>query len=172
MHLKMNPKIVIFFIISIVAALALIACGARQHATEEYKAYSGAVKNTDEIASILMLVKDDTKDYVNDYVDWVMIDKNKIDHRKYGEIRIMPGIYQVEWGRVFNISPMIKASGEEERSWITHLTLEAGHTYTIHARRTVGHGYILYSWITDDTAGQVIWGHKYIPGPYDYLRNQ
>ena len=91
--------------------------------------------------------------------------------KKYGEIKIMPGTYLVKWGRRFNISPMIKASGKEERVWSNNMTLEAGHIYTIHANRTVGHGYKIYSWITDDTVNQVIWGQKYIPGPYDYLRD-
>jgi len=151
----------------VVFLLLLFGCGPKKHATEIYQAYTGTTKSTESIASVLMLVRDD----ISDYVDWIVIDNARIDHNKYGEIRIVPGSYLMEWGRTFNISPMIKASGTEKRVWRTNITLEAGHTYTVHAKRTVGHGYKIYSWITDDTLNKVIWGNIYLPGPYDHLRS-
>jgi hypothetical protein len=152
----------------VVFLLLLPGCGPKKHATEIYQAYSGPIKSTETVASILMVVLSDT----SDYVDWVNIDNTRIDHDEYGEIRIAPGAYLLEWGRKFNISPMIKASGTEKRNWSTNMKLEAGHSYTIHAKRTIGHGYKIYSWVTDDTLYKVVWGKKYIPGPYDYLLNK
>ena len=120
-------------------------CGGKQHGTEVYKIYSEPNQNTEEVASILMMVTANTRDYVTDYVDWVIIDNTRVDHKKYRKISIVAGSYTVEWGRKFNISPMIKASGTEKRVWSANVTLEAGHTYTIHADRTVGHGYKSFS---------------------------
>ena len=155
-------------ICAIVFALVLLSgCGPKKHTTEIYHAYSEAVRSTESIASILMVVRTDTRDYI----DWITIDNLRIDHNKYGEVRIAPESYTIEWGRKFNVSTMIKASGSEKRVWKTNINLEAGHIYTVHAKRTVGQGYKIYSWITDDTLNKVIWGNRYIPGPYDYLLN-
>jgi len=149
----------------IVFLLFLPGCGPKKHATKIYQAYSESDKSVETVASILMVDRSDTRDYI----DWVVIDGTRIDHKKYGEIKIAPGAYMIEWGRKFIVSMLLKASGTEKRTWGTNITLEAGHTYTIHAKRTVGHGYKIYSWITDDTLNKVIWGNEYIPGPYDYL---
>lgn len=154
-------------IVSIVLVFICSGCGGIQHGTEVYKTYNGPDKTPKEVVTILMVSKAD----IGDYVDWVIIDDKRIKHKKYGSIIITPGSYSIKWERKFKISPMIKASGSEVRSWTTSINLEAGHTYTIHAKRTIGQGYILYSWITDDTQNKLIWGTEYVPGPYDYLRN-
>ena len=138
---------------------------APKHSVEIYQAYVGSALSAETVSSIHMVVRSDLRDYV----DWVAIDSARIDHEEYGAISIRPGDYLVEWGRKFSLSPMLKASGSESRQWRADLKLEAGHAYTIHAKRTVGHGYKIYSWITDDTTGRLIWGKEYTPGPYDYL---
>ena len=153
----------IFLVFLIV--LASSCASAPKHPTAIYQAYDGAELGSDSVASILMVVRSDLRDYV----DWVQIDNTTIDHDEYGEIRIPPGTYVFEWGRKFPVSPMVKLSGSEKRQWSTNVTLEAGHVYTIHAKRTVGPGYRIYSWITDDSRNEVIWGKKYTPGPYDQL---
>lgn len=66
---------------------------------------------------------------------------------------------------------MVDPSGSFTQDWGTDVTLEAGHTYTVHAKRTIGHGYKIYSWITDDTLSELIWGTEYVPGPNDHLAN-
>ena len=114
-----------------------------------------------------MLVRTDTRDYI----DWIEIADLRIDHKNYGEVRIAPGPYRIEWGRKFNISIMVDPSGSYTQDWSTDVTMEAGHIYTVHAKRTIGHGYKIYSWITDDTLTELIWGREYVPGPYDYLAN-
>ncbi|MDH3328210.1 MAG: hypothetical protein OEM01_03165 [Desulfobulbaceae bacterium] len=168
----MNNKIYLSvrFTVQLVVSIALVSiltgCGPKQHATAAYKAYDGPEKTPKELTSILMFNKAET----GDYVDWVVIEATRINHDKYGEITIKPGTYLIEWERDFQVSPMIKASGSEVRKWSTTVTLEAGHNYTIHADRTVGHGYIIYSWITDDTQNKTIWGREFVPGPYYFLR--
>ena len=149
------------------ALLLLSGCGPKKHATEIYQAYSGTIKSAEAIASIQMVVRTDTRDHI----DWITIDNIRVDHKKYGEVRIAPGLYRIEWGRKFNISIMIDSSGSYTQDWRTDVTLEAGHIYTVHAKRTIGHGYKVYSWITDDTLTELIWGREYVPGPYDHLVN-
>lgn len=175
--MMIDRKIRLVYIISLVIVFLLISsflfysCGGTQHATkihhasEIYKAYSGPEKTPGEITTILMV----GKTYSADYIDWVIVENTRIDHEKYGEITILPGSYKIKWGRTFFMSPMIKASGSEKRSWRTTISFEAGHTYTIHANRTVGPGYILYSWITDDSLNKILWGKEYVPGPYDNI---
>ena len=138
---------------------------APKHPTAIYQADNVAELGSGSVASILLVVRSDLRDYV----DWVHIENTTIDHDEYGEIRIPPGTYLLEWGRKFPVSPMVKLSGSEKREWSTNVTLEAGHVYTIHAKRTVGPGYRIYSWITDDSLNKVIWGKEYLPGPYDHL---
>lgn len=162
-----RTEVFISLITSLVLLCFISGCGGRHHGTEVYKLYTNLNISADDIASII-LSSTDTKGYVTDYVDWIIIGNIRLDHKKYGIIEVVPGSYNVEWGRKFDISPMIKASGSEKRKWSTNLTLEAGHKYTIHAKRTVGHGYKIYSWITDDTQDIIIWGNQFVPGPYYY----
>ncbi len=158
--------VLILFFFNIVLVYIFSGCGGIQHSTEIYKAYNGLEKTPGEVATILMGGKEDKP---GDYIDWVIVENTRIDHEKYGEIIIIPGSYKIKWGRTFSISPTIKASGSEKRSWSTNISFEAGHTYTIHAKRTVGPGYILYSWITDDSLNKILWGKEYVPGPYDNI---
>ncbi len=160
------PFIKILIIIVFAFIIAGCASGYKP-STEVYVAHCNPELTSEETATILMLYKYDTIDYV----DWVTIGDELIEHKKYGTIIIKPGSYRLGWGRKFVISPMIKASGSEKRTWSADVTLDAGHVYVIHAKRTIGHGYRIYSWITDETSwGKIIWGTKYIPGPYDYMR--
>jgi hypothetical protein len=152
---------------AVIALVLLSGCGPKKHSTEIYHANSEILNSTEAPASILMFVRADTRDYI----DWITIDDLRIDHKKYGEVRVAPGSYRVEWERKFNISVMIDSSGSYTQRWHTDLTLEAGHIYTVHPKRTIGQGYRIYSWITDDTLTALVWGIKYVPGPYDFLVN-
>jgi len=165
----MNEVLQKLFLVIVVIPLLFSSCGGGiKHGTGVYKAYSDPEKTPKEVATIQMVGKTD----IVDYVDWIAIDENtRIDHKKYVEITIIPGTYLIKWGRKFPISPMIKASGSEVRSWSANINFEAGHIYTIHANRTVGQGYIIYSWITDDTQNITIWGTEFVPGPYYYMRD-
>lgn len=155
--------------------LVLVSCassggnpsGSRNHSTRTYDAIGGENKSLQEISTILLK---GSGSYVSDYIDWIIIDGTRVDHKDFGQINIAPGSYTVEWGRKFNISPMVKSSGVENRRWNATLDFLPAHTYAIHARRTVGQGYIIYSWIVDETLNETIWGKEFIPGPYDYLR--
>ncbi len=156
------------YICVVMFALVLLSgCGSKKHSTEIYHAHSETINSTEATASLLMFVQADSRDYI----DWIAIDGLRIDHKKYGEARVAPGSYRVEWERKFNISTMIDSSGSYTQNWRADVTLEAGHIYTVHAKRTIGQGYKIYSWITDDSLNELIWGREYVPGPYDYLAN-
>ena len=167
MHQSVPVTVRHAFLCGIVVALSLISgCGPKKHSTEIYH-ISDEASSTFAVSSIMMVVPDDRRDYI----DWIAIDDLRIDHDNYGEVRVAPGSYRIEWERKFNISAMINPSGSHTQNWRTDLLLEAGHIYTVHAKRTIGQGYQIYSWITDDTVDEVIWGREYVPGPYDYLAN-
>ena len=65
----LRAEIFITFIASIVLVCFFSGCSGKQHGTEVYKIYSEPNQNTEEVASILMMVSTDTRDYVTDYVD-------------------------------------------------------------------------------------------------------
>lgn len=139
------------------------------HSKAVYKVYGGPEKTPGEVSTILLVGGWSDR---HDYVDWIIVEKTRVDQKKYGQITVLPGNYIIKWGRKFNISPMIKISGTENRSWSTSITFKPGHTYTIHSDRTIGQGYILYSWITDDTLNKTIWGKEFVPGPCYHLRKK
>ena len=43
---------------------------------------------------------------------------------------------------------------------VSDVSFEAGHTYKLCADRTTGHGYRVYHWIEDRTAGRIVYGEK------------
>lgn len=70
-----------------------------------------------------------------------------------------PGVYSIEWGRVFFVSVMIDPRGFAEHGSRATVTLEAGHLYRLGADRTTGPGYRVFLWIEDVTGHRVVAGH-------------
>lgn len=153
----------LFFKIALGISVLIILFGCGQPlSTKVYNAYNGPLPAPEKYATILLSKQAD--DY--DYVLWASFNEIHIDHKEYGVIAIPQGDYTISWGRTFAILARAK-----KKCWKALITLEAGHTYTIHAKRSSGANYKIYGWITDDTVYErVIWGNRYVPGPYDRLR--
>ena len=73
---------------------------------------------------------------------------------------LLPGRYNIEWGRVFGSSVLVNPAGFAEYERSETLSLVAGHVYTLRADRTTGHGYRIYFWIEDETTNTVVAGTK------------
>ena len=57
------------------------------------------------------------------------------------------------WGFSFLVDPRMYAEFENS----ARIDLEPGHIYTLHAKRTYGHGYRVFMWIRDEATKQE-WG--------------
>ena len=57
-------------------------------------------------------------------------------------------------------SRIVNSSGFHSTATIETVELEAGHSYTINADRTTGHGYGMYLWVSDDNSGIIVAGTK------------
>ena len=55
---------------------------------------------------------------------------------------------------------MVNASGFDSAETDKMATLAVGHTYSIEADRTTGHGYRMFLWIEDGETGEVVAGVK------------
>ncbi len=78
----------------------------------------------------------------------------------YGSIALRPGRYQVKWGRGFGLSFLVDPSMYAAYEDSTEVTLTGGHTYLLHMDRNYGVGYVVFSWIEDESTGDVIYGYK------------
>lgn len=128
--------------------LALLG-GCSDSATQIYKLYPGPQRSAQELA-IVRLVE----------VQGARFDGLAASRGDWGEVHLLPGEHQVEWGEEFGVSVMIEPSGFASGSSSEKVDLEAGHSYTLKADRTTGHGYRMYFWIEDDTTGRVLAGTR------------
>jgi hypothetical protein len=83
-----------------------------------------------------------------------------VSGRKYKEVRLPTGAHRIWWATWFGVSVMVEPSGQAAFGIVSDASLEAGHTYRLCADRTTGHGYRVYHWIEDRSAGRVVWGEK------------
>ena len=83
-----------------------------------------------------------------------------VSGRKYKAVRLPAGPHRVWWATSFGVSVMVEPSGHAAFGTVSDVSLEAGHSYRLCADRTTGHGYRVYHWIEDRTAGRVVWGEK------------
>ncbi|MGE5855539.1 MAG: hypothetical protein ACM34C_03160 [Syntrophaceae bacterium] len=90
----------------------------------------------------------------------IIDDRYYVSGRKYGAVRLPAGPHRVWWATSFGVSVMVEPSGQAAFGIVSDVSLEAGHSYRLCADRTTGHGYRVYHWIEDRTAGRVVWGEK------------
>ncbi len=145
-----------FFMLRLVWLLTILtvlsACATQSD--EIYQGYLGPQRGDAEIATLRL-----------GDADWARVDLIGPEHddlylnrNQYGAVNLLPGRYQIEWGHTFGFSVMVEPAmllSFERRETVA---LSAGHTYTLHADRTYGHGYRVFFWITDDTTGATIAG--------------
>ena len=90
----------------------------------------------------------------------VIDDRYYVSRGKYGTVKLPAGSHRIWWATGFGVSVMVEPSGYAAFWIVSDVSLEAGHTYRLCADRTTGHGYRVYHWIEDRTAGRVVFGEK------------
>jgi hypothetical protein len=115
-----------------------------------YSAHYGAAPPESELATLEMGAA----------YELIIDDKYYVSGRTYGAVRLPAGPHRVWWATWFGVSVMVEPSGQAAFGIVSDGSLEAGHTYRLCADRTTGHGYRVYHWIEDRTAGRVVWGEK------------
>ena len=88
-------------------------------------------------------------------VEWLKVSGHKIFHKEFGEIILQPGSYEIEWVTHFGVSVLVKSSMRDDRIWSGNINLRPGYTYTIYADRTLGIGYVVYSWVEDSDGERI-----------------
>lgn len=137
------------YIITAAVLISLSACGSH-HSQHVYKLYPGPDLPDSDVATLVF----------GEGVYAVEIDGLKVSSSDYGEIKLTPGEHYIRWGATFLVSVMVNASGFDRAETDNVTNLLAGHTYTIQADRTTGHGYRMYLWIEDALTGEVVAGTK------------
>lgn len=137
------------WLITAAFAVLLSACGG-SHSKHAYKLYPGPVLPDSDVATLKF----------GNRVHAVEIDGLTVSSADYGEIKLKPGPHTIRWGTKFIVSVLINSSGFDSAIADNDVTLAAGHTYSIEADRTTGHGYRMYLWIEDAETGQVVAGTK------------
>ena len=132
---------VIFVVIS-----ACCAC----HSQYVYKLYPGPTLPDSNVATLKF----------GSGVHAVEIDGLRVSSADYGTIKLMPGQHRIQWESTFIVSVMVNASGFDSAETDKMATLAVGHTYSIEADRTTGHGYRMFLWIEDGETGEVVAGVK------------
>jgi hypothetical protein len=123
---------------------------------ETYIGYPGPERPQEEIATVRL-----------GDAEWARIDNLEtpysdfhVRHHKYGELKLLPGSYRIEWGHVFAFSPLVNPAVRAEYKHDEAINLTEGRTYTLRADRTFGRGYRIFFWIEDATTGRVVAGTK------------
>lgn len=89
-------------------------------------------------------------------VDWIRLDTLHIDHTEYGSVKLPPGNYCIEMGKLFGVSVLV-----DPRMWVEHTALgkirvEADRVYRLAADRTTGPGYVVSFQLMDAVADSVV----------------
>jgi hypothetical protein len=90
----------------------------------------------------------------------IIDDRYYVSRGKYGTVKLPAGNHRVQWSTWFGVSVMVEPSGHAAFGIVSDVSLEAQHTYKLCADRTTGHGYRVYHWIEDRTAGTIVYGEK------------
>jgi len=133
---------------SICSLLVLVGCAAENR--QVYFAFSGPEARQAELATL------DIKAAYELIID----DMYYVSKAKYDTVRLMPGVHRIKWKTRFGVSVMVEPSGYSAFYMVSDITVEAGHIYRLCSDRTTGHGYKVYCWIEDTTAGKIVWGEK------------
>lgn len=136
--------------------LAALSSGCASPQKDAYIGYLGPEPAADEIVELQL-----------GDAAWVRIDNPDIPysdmlvHRAdYARVKLLPGRYRIEWGKVFGFSPYVNPAVLAEYDGGETVLLERGHVYTLRADRTTGPGFIIYFWVEDETMGTVAAGHR------------
>lgn len=90
----------------------------------------------------------------------IIDDRYYVSRGEYGTVKLPAGNHRMQWSTWFGVSVMVEPSGYAAFGIVSDVSLEAGHTYKLCADRTTGHGYRVYHWIEDRTAGRIVYGEK------------
>jgi hypothetical protein len=133
------------FKFSIYLILLSILSACSPYSNEAFKGYMGEIRSMEELSTIRM----------DENVQWLKVSGQEIIHKEFGEVILLPGIYEIEWGTYFGVSVLVKSSGNDKRTWTGRINLQPGYTYTIYTDRTLGFGYVVYSWVEDNYGEKV-----------------
>lgn len=133
-------------LIALLSLLILVSCAQNKATTHTYKSYSGKPLPDSEIATLTF----------GERVEEFFVDGVKVERTDYGFVKLKPGIYEIRWKYRFAVSALVNSTGWDEIEATTSLYLQAGHAYTVNANRTIGHGYHMILWISDETSGQQV----------------
>jgi hypothetical protein len=142
-------KLATHSVITVAIFVLLSACGG-YHSQYVYKLYPGPELPDSDVATLKF----------GNGVHAVEIDGLKVSSTDYGAIKLVPGVHSIRWEAMFLVSVMVNASGFDSAETNKIASLSAGHTYTIEADRTTGHGYRMYLWIENVETGEVVAGVK------------
>ncbi len=115
-----------------------------------YRAHYGAEPPDSELATLDMGAA----------YEMIIDDRYYVSRRKYAAVKLPAGPHRLWWATWFGVSVMVEPSGYAAFGIVSDISLEAGHTYRLCADRTTGHGYRVYHWIEDRTAGKIVFGEK------------
>ena len=126
----------------------LLSCATTSE--QAYKLYAGEIRPDAEIVTLKFGKR----------VHEIIIDDMKVKRTDFGTIKINAGLHEIKWGADFIVSVLVNSSGFDSTATTETVELEAGHSYTINADRTTGHGYGMYLWVSDDNSGSIVAGTK------------
>lgn len=123
-----------------------VSCAQNRPSEHAYKTYPGKALPDSEIATLSF----------GERVEEFFVDGVKIERTDYGFVKLEPGVHQIKWKYRFAVSVLVNSSGWDEIEATTSIDFQAGHTYSVNAARTTGHGYHMILWISDETSGKQI----------------
>jgi len=135
-----------YSLVALLFLFLLVSCAQNGASAYAYKSYPGDVLPDSEIATLAF----------GERVDEFFVDEVKVKRTDYGLVKLKPGVHQISWKYLFAISALVNSTGRDEIEATTSIKLQAGHTYTVNADRTIGHGYRMMLWISDETSGKQI----------------
>ena len=138
------------FLTFIFLVIVLSACSS--YSDKAFKGYAGEVQPSEKLSTIRMAKN----------IEWLKVSGQKIIHKEFGEIILQPGSYEIEWATHFGVSVLVKSSMRDDRIWSGNINLRPSYTYTIYADRSLGIGYVVYSWVEDNYGEKIGVGAKQI----------
>lgn len=151
-------------LVFLVGAVTLIAgCTVpltRDRLSNTYLGYSESALSQTSIARVELGMADWAEVSGSQMEQAVFIGLREDNQTEYGSIALLPGDYHVEWGAEFGVSFLIDPRMLVAYQDHAEISLEGGHTYLLQMDRTYGRGYVVFSWIEDETTGQVVHGYK------------
>lgn len=136
--------------IAVLSLFLLVSCAQNKSTAHSYKSYHGKPLPDSEIA--ILTFGERVKEF---YVDGI-----RVKHTDYGSIELKPGVHEIRWKYRFAVSALVNSTGWDEIEATTSIYLQAGHSYSVNADRTIGHGYRMILWICDETSGKRIFAKE------------